>query len=283
VDAELDEFEKHCRALSQHKMTCTGEPLSSPPRSEWPGLVTTRGDFHTLVSSVYKLWRESWKLDVGFLRTATGDSRVARDFDQMIYQLRTAMQHTDNPDAMAYMTEWTNDLCGGHNPTSKEDWSACGRALIAALSEAVVSLTAIAVANRSQESFRHAWWAKYSESIQAVVTRVAADLNLNLTVTAKQHHERQVEKRWSRHRLRAGETASQVMASFAEASLVAEVRRLPGDYTEILDELRVLGTNDAVAALRLAHSVAEISGTTGETYVKLVTSVWTTLRPGSRQ
>lgn len=89
-----------------------------------------------------------------------------------------------------------------------------------------------------------------------------------------------VERRWSKYTLRSGETAALVMASFADSSLVSNLGRLPCDYVEILDEAQVLGTRDAVAALRLAHSVAEISLAKGDTYLKLVTSTWTTLRSG---
>jgi hypothetical protein len=278
VDSELDEFERHCIALSQHKKACTGEPLLVPKRSQWTSLIQSEADFSSIVSDVYKLWRETWKLDVGFLIDAKGDSTTARDFGRLIYQLRTADQHTDNAEATARRAEWTTDACGGHSPTSQGDWAACGRALLVILTAAVASLSALAAANRLQPAFRQAWQAKFSESISAVVTRVAADLKLHLSQPNRQHHERQVERKWSRYRLRQGETAAQAMASFAECSLVSEIRQLPCDYLDILDELHVLGKTDAVVALRLAHSVAEISLTTGDTYIKLVASTWTMLR-----
>lgn len=281
MDSELEEFERRCQTLSRHKKLCTGEPLLVPARSQWAGTVQSEAGFSALVSGAYKLWRESWKLDVGFLLNAKGDSTAAREFGQLIYQLRTAEQHTDNAEATTRRAEWTKNASGGHFPVSQEDWAACGRALMVAFNAAVASLTALAAASRLQPAFQQAWQAKFSESVQAVVTQVAADLNLHLSPPSRQHHERQVERRWSRYRLRSGETAAQIMASFAECSLVSDVGRLPCDYLDILDELQVLGTRDAVAALRLAHSVAEISLTTGDTYVKLVTSTWTTLRSGS--
>ncbi|MFM9550820.1 hypothetical protein ACKI19_00695 [Streptomyces caniscabiei] len=280
MNSELDEFEKRCRILSQHKSLCTGESLVVPPRTQWPDAVRDEASFSAVVSGVYKLWRENWKLDVGFLLRARGDSTVAREFDQLIYELRTADQHTDNAAATARRAEWTKSACGGHTPASSDDWAACGRALVVGLNAAVASLTSLAAANRTQPTFQHAWQAKYSESVQSVVTQVAADLNLNLPRASRQHHEGQVERRWSKYTLRPGETAAQVIASFAESSLVSSLGRLPCDYVEILEELQVLGTKDAVAALRLAHSVAEISLAKGDAYLKLVTSTWTTLRSG---
>lgn len=280
MDSELDEFENRCRVLSQHKRLCTGEPLLVPSRSQWPATVQDEASFSLLVSGTYKLWRETWKLDIGFLVRAKGDSTAARQFDQLIYQLRTADQHTDNATATTCRAEWTSNSCGGHSPASQKDWAACGRALMLALNVAVTCLTTLAATNRNEPVFRQAWRAKYAESAQAVVTKVAADLNLNLPAATLQYHERQVERRWSRYRLRSGETAAQVMAAFAECSLVANLGRLPCDHLDILDELQVLGTKDAVAALRLAHSVAEISLAKGDAYVKLVTSTWATLRSG---
>jgi hypothetical protein len=126
-----------------------------------------------------------------------------------------------------------------------------------------------------------AWQAKVAESVEAVVTRVADDLGLYLHQGQYDYHVRAVRGRWSKYRLRRSETAGDVLASFAEQSLVSRMDRLPCDYQQILDELGVLGTNDAVAALHLAHAVAEISGATGETYVKLLETVWVSLRPGT--
>ncbi|MEU9712886.1 hypothetical protein AB0E21_30415 [Streptomyces sp. NPDC047967] len=281
MDSELGEFENRCRTLSQHKMLCTGEPMLVPERDQWPDAIQSEADFSVLVSGAYKLWREAWKLDVGFLINSKGNSTEARKFDQLIYQLRTADQHTDNTEAVTRRADWTAAVCGGQSPASQDDWTSCGRALMAAFSAAVACLTALAAASRLKPEFRQAWQAKFSESVQAVVARVSADLNVYLPPSTRQYHERQVEKRWSKHKLRSGETAAQVMGSFAECSLVSDVRPLPCDYLDILDELQVLGTRDAVTALRLAHSVAEISLTTGDAYLKLVVSTWTTLRSGN--
>lgn len=281
MDSEFEEFERACEALSRHKKTSTGEPLFVPARSDWPSTVQDESDFSALVSSVYKVWRESWRLDVGFLLGTVGNSNAARDFGQLIYDLRTAEQHTGNVEEMDRRAGWLEEVCGGRSPESDKDWAACGCALVIALNAAVVFLTTLAAGSRTRRGFREAWQAKFSESVQAVVTQVADDLNLRLPTSSRQHHEREVEKRWSKYKLRSGETAAQVIASFAEGSLISNIRRLPCDYVDILDELHVLGTNDAAPALRLAHSVAEISLATGDTYVKLVATTWLALRSGT--
>ncbi|MFF0047820.1 hypothetical protein [Streptomyces sp. NPDC005498] len=275
---ELEEFKRSCRTLSEHRRICTGEPIFIPVAESWPSSVRSDAEFGALVSAAYKLWRESWKLDVGFLLGQRGADGPARYLDRLIYQLRTAQQHTDNDEARTRWGEWTRDACGGHPPVTDDDWAACGRELMAAVNAAIDCLCKLAGSGRRMESFRQEWRAKGEESTVGVVTRVASDLGMHLRGGQRAHHERQVERHWSRHRLRSGETAADVLAAFAECSLLSEMEALPCSYQWILDELRVLGTADAIPALRLAHAVAEISRTTGETYVKLVESTWVTLR-----
>ena len=75
-----------------------------------------------------------------------------------------------------------------------------------------------------------------------------------------------------------GDVATDVLASFTEQSLVSSVGSLPCGYQEVLAELQVLGSRDAVYALHLAHAVAEISGASGDAYIKRLKDVWTLLR-----
>ncbi|XIE81002.1 hypothetical protein AB6O49_30225 [Streptomyces sp. SBR177] len=275
---ELERFKRSCLTLSQHRRLCTGEELHIPAPDAWPAHVRSEGDLERLVSAAYKLWREKWKLDIGFLLGDRRTGGAAWDFDNLIYHLRTARQHTDNAQATARWAAWTRDSAGGHEPAGEDDWAACGQALMASLNNAIEALYKLAAAGRSSEPFRRGWHAKVSESVQAVVARVAADLGLHLHPKRRDHYVREVERLWSRHRLRPGELAVDVLASFAERVLVSEVKTLPCDYQLILEELDVLATADAVAALRLAHSVAEVSGAHGEAFLKLVGSTWVTLR-----
>jgi hypothetical protein len=112
-----------------------------------------------------------------------------------------------------------------------------------------------------------------------MVNSVADDLGMSLSPVQLSYHVREVERRWKRYRPRHSETPARALASLAERSLVSSMDALPCDHQQILDELGVLGTADAIAVLHLAHAVAEISGTSGETYLKLVESIWTALQP----
>lgn len=275
---ELERFKRSCLVLSQHRRLCTGEELHIPASDAWPARVRSEGDLDRLVSAAYKLWREKWKLDIGFLLIDRRTSRAAWEFDDLIYNLRTARQHMDNAGATTRWGVWTRDSCGGHPPVGESDWAACGQALMASLNNALEALYKLAAAGRSNETFRQGWQAKVSESVPAVVARVAADLGLHLHPKRRDYYVREAERLWNRHQLRGGEVAADVLASFAERVLVSEVGTLPCDYQLVLDELNVLATADAVAVLRLAHSVAEVSGTRGEAFLKLVGSTWVTLR-----
>ena len=281
MDDEVREFGQLCRVLSEDRRICTGNPLNLSHIASWPGLPSSEAEFIALVTAAYKLWREKWRLDIGFLFSRRRDDGTARDFDRLIYQLRTAKQHTDNAEATTRWQTWTGDASGGHAPTTEDDWRSCGRALMITLNAAITCLRRIAADGRRHESFRQAWQEKVAESVESVVTRVAEDLGMQLSSDRQNYHIREVERRWSKYRPGRNEVALDALASFAERSLVSGMDRLPCDYQQILDELRVMGTSDAIAVLHLAHAVAEISRITGEAFIKLVDSTWMALRQGT--
>ena len=276
--SEVEEFKRLCGVLSLHRQICTGEELDMSLTHSWPSDVSTETEFGALVSKSYMLWRETWMLDIGFLRGPRRAGGPIWDFDDLIYKLRTAQQHSDNREAVARSEEWVKTACGRNAPATYDEWAVCGRALMLGLNVAIERLCKLAAAGRRDTSFRQAWLAKVSESVESIVSSVVDDLGMHLDERQRQRHVREVERRWKSYRLRRGETAAEVLASFAERSLVSAMDRLPCDHQQVLDELGVLGSVDASAVLRLAHTVAEISGTSGETFVKLVGSTWASLR-----
>lgn len=64
---------------------------------------------------------------------------------------------------------------------------------------------------------------------------------LRLSQWQRQKHAFQVANRWKNYRLRPGQDATDVLASFAEQALVARVDPLPCSYQDILAELGMLG------------------------------------------
>lgn len=274
MHAGTTEFRGLCGTLSQRRRISVGEPLDTSFLASWPTDVQTSAEFDGLVSVAYQMWRESWKLDIGFLLGYRRDG-AARDFDLLIYQLRTAKQHLDNSEALARFSEWTRDACAGHDPTTAEDWLSCGTALMTTLNAGVRVLCQTAA--RGDNSFRSAWHAKVSETPEAAITRVADDLGLRLSQWQRQNHARQVAGRSKNYRLRPGENAGDVLASLAEEALVSRVDPLPRSYEDVLAELGVLGSPEAISALHLAHAVAEITNATGDAYLKRLKEAWALL------
>lgn len=276
MHGEVTEFKRLCATLAQHRRGSVGEPLDTSFLASWPASVQTSADFAGLVSAAYQMWRENWKLDIGFLLGYRRDG-AAHDFDRLIYQLRTHQQHTDNSEATARFTLWTRAACDGGDPATTDDWLSCGTALITELNAGIRVLCQTAA--RGDRPFRSAWRAKVSETPEAAVTRVADDLGLRLSQRQRQKHALQIGNRWKNYRLRPGQDATDVLASFAEQSLVARVDPLPCSYQDVLAELGILGSLNAVSALHLAHAVAEITSAQGDAYLKRLKETWAFLRP----
>jgi hypothetical protein len=190
--------------------------------------------------------------------------------------MRTAQQHTDNREANTRSALWAKSVCGGRDPVTADDWLSCGTALMTALNAGMSVLSQTAA--RRDQSFRSAWQAKVSESPEAAVSLVASDLGLQLNRGQHAYHVRQIAARWKNYRLRPGEVATDVLASFAEQTLISRMSPLPCGYQDVLAELRMLGSRNAVPALHLAHAVAEITSASGDAYMKRLKEVWTLLR-----
>jgi hypothetical protein len=276
MHGEVTEFMGHCATLARHRRASVGEPLDTSFLSSWPASVQNSADFAGLVSAAYQMWRENWQLDVGFLLGYRRDG-AARDFDRLIYQLRTSQQHDDNTEATARFTMWTRAACAGGDPATADDWLSCGTALMTELNAGVRVLCQTAA--RGDRDFRSAWRAKVGETPEAAVTRVAADLGLQLSQWQRQDHARRVAGRWKNYRLRPGEDATDVLASFAEEVLISRVDPLPCSYQEVLAELGMLGSPDAISVLHLGHAVAEITSASGDAYLKRLKETWAFLSP----
>lgn len=275
MHGEITEFRGLCSTLAQHRRISVGEPLDTSFLASWPTDVQSGADFARLVSAAYQMWRENWNVDIGFLLGYRRNG-AAHDFDRLIYQLRTSQQHADNREARTRFVLWTRDACSGRDPATADDWLSCGTALMAALNAGAHSLCQTAA--RGDKPFRSAWLAKVSETPEAAVTRVADDLGLQLHPRQRQYHARQVAGWWKKYRLGQGEDARDVLASFAEESLVSRVERLPCSYQDVLTELGMLGSHDAVAVLHLAHAVFEITNTSGDEYLMRLRDAWELLR-----
>jgi hypothetical protein len=274
---DIDDFKNRCLVLSVHRSTCVGEALNLDFLESWPADVRSGADFTLLVSAAYQMWREGWKLDIGFLLGGLRDT-AAHDCDQLIYALRTWAQHTDNRSAEEISQRWLRLACEGRDPAGADDWHRCGAQLMKALNAGMEMLNQTAANVRCDPARVADWQAKVGESPEAAITKVAADLGLRLNPRQRQEHARRIASQWKYYTLRPGEVAGNALAILAERVLVARIEALPCDYLDVLDELRVLGSGDAIPALHLAHAVAEITGTAGEEFLKRLTTTWVSLR-----
>nr|BFE32915.1 hypothetical protein GCM10010200_051660 [Actinomadura rugatobispora] len=277
MQSEVTDFRNRCVVLSAHRSICVGLPFDNSFLESWPTNVHSDADFARLVSVAYRLWRESWKLDIGFL-IGNRRSGAAYEFDQLVYNLRTAAQHTDNRGAEDRSQRWLRDACAGRDPETRDDWHQCGTLLMKSLNAAVEVLNQKAAIVRRDQTRRANWQAKVGESPEAAITKVAADLGLRLSMHQRKEQSRRITNQWKNYVLRPGEAAADALADLAERSLVSRMDPLPCDYLDVLDELRVLGSRDAVPALHLAHAVAEITGASGEDFLKQLGATWASLR-----
>lgn len=280
MDSDYELLEAACYKLSELRRTCMGEPLPLLPRDQWPTRVENAEQFKALVSQVYMQWYESWLLDVNFL-AATGreEGRVLRDFTSVIRVLRTADQHSGTTEAVDEQRRtWLTSKSGQAAPATPQDWSVCGSALMAELTSAVEAMTKLASVGRVNRRFRETWRAKCAPSIQSAVSRVAADLGLNLPQKSREYHERNVKSKWSRVKLQPTDDHIAILDSHVERSLLSDLSPLPCKYIAILEKLDIVGTANAGPALRLAHAVADVSPKRGEEFVELVASVWDSIK-----
>src|SRR5262245_32855025 len=94
-------------AIANNKLICTGVALDyEAPANPNPG-PANEADFVALVMQYYTLFRERIRADVAFLRSVEESPDVA-DFDNVVYQLRTAKAHHDNQPAKTFYATWTN-------------------------------------------------------------------------------------------------------------------------------------------------------------------------------
>jgi hypothetical protein len=279
MKAEIAQFKANHLRLSQHKRLSTGQALEPPKWTAWPQDVNSDETFRKLVSEAYKLWREQWGADVGFLLKTGRSATRADSFGRLVNQLRTAHQHATDDTAIQALEQWLRHVCGSHAPATPQDWTKCGSELMNLLTSAVDELADVAAWVTRNPSASTNWHQRAGESVHATVVLVADDLGLRFTDRGIGYHKRQVDSRWRNKHIRPGQDPSSVLMSLVEQQLISRVDDLPCSYQEVLEELNLFGSPSALSALQLAHAIATISRTQGEDFIKLVVTTWTALQP----
>lgn len=223
-------------------------------------------EFDAFVTSAYLAVRETLAEDASFLTSvgALGEHQATRS----VYLLRTAAQHEDNPHAVRFRRDWV-----GQEPIAWDD--AIDR-LVGQLDDYVLALVAAANSVRNDPLLTQKWKESSSVSVPTIFASVCRDLGLHFARGATEAKVRAIEGRYRREKP-AG-PKEKVVADFCVQEALSESGVLPVDYTELLDELGVLGSRDAPAALALAYATGRAHPRlSGDGFKRKTSEMWWSL------
>jgi len=249
-------------ALARARQYATGSSLDVEPPNLTPAC-ETESDFSALVIEYYLFFNEAMAKDVKFLERSRPNASIEA-LRRLIYNLRTAIAHDDNPTAKEAAALWRK-----HHHSPQEAASALAERLSGCLE--LLSRTAIAVSRNQAE--RAQWQELLSVDVATVFSAVATDLGLSFTEGNRRRMVRLVEKRLQ-VQPRYGDRRI-VVADYCAQEILADRRPLPVPYDKILDVLGLIGTSRAPGAILAAHSVAEISPRLdGAAFIARVEATW---------
>lgn len=248
--------------LSQARQLATGSQLNIGPPDLAPRC-SSEAELDRLVTNYYKVFSEDMSGDVSFLLQIRSDPEVEA-FRRLIYNLRTATNHTDNPRASEAARNWRAQY------STPQD---AAEALAGQLEIAFVRLGMIAVAVSRRPSDAVRWRDVLLIDSASVFSAVEVDLGLRFSDGNRKRMVRLVEKRLEVHPAQGDRRA--VVAEYCVQEMISDRRPLPVTYDRVLDALGVLGKPGAVGVVLLAHSVAEIApGLRGDAFVARVKETW---------
>lgn len=249
-------------ALALNKLICTGVELNYEAPGDPNPRPSTEAAFDALVTQYYKLFRESIRTDVAFLRSVKESPHVAK-FDNSVYQLRTAKQHDDNQRAKTFYVAWT---CG-------QSWEAAAESFLDESAKALSDLERVSLQVRLDTKLTKAWKDNASLEPDTILEAVCRDLNARFGYGHRQKLLRNINLR--RQRLASGlDVRAAVVQICTQEIVAAQDLTLPVPYYEILDRLGLLGKRNARAALLVAYSVCAATSLTGEAFLERVEAAW---------
>lgn len=249
------------RTLAFNKRICTGISMDydSPPGANHR---MNQNAFDALVSEYYKLFRESISRDVAFLRSIQ-DHRVVADFDDCIYRLRTAKQHKDNRQAVAFYSEWT---------AARQPWQRAAESLVDAFATAIRHLEVVSNRVRRDPSLSIAWKEHASVDPELVFEGVCRDLRARFPEGRRRALVQNVRRRLKY--LKPGDDVRAAAEEYCAQEITAQTSPLPVPYFEVLDRLDLIGKPEARAALMVAYSIRASTHLRGEQFLLRVEEAW---------
>lgn len=249
--------------ISQNKLICTGVLLDFTVSPDMTPTVDSEADFTQLVSDYYVLFREEITQDVSFLRGVQGHRSIA-EFDNAIYLLRTAKQHSDNARAATFYREWQT-----RHGTWQEQASAIARLLL----QALVELAHCSARVRRDRALTDGWRSNAAADPSSIFEAVCRDLAISFSRGNSARLIRSVEAR-VKHHLSPGDNAHDKIQAWCAEEVTGQLRDLPVPYHAVLDRLGLLGDRRAGAALHLAYSIAASTSLRGGPFLDRIEESW---------
>ena len=227
---------------------------------------STGPDFDALVSSASGIVRETLAEDVAFFRRA--GVMPLQPVSASIYHLRTAKQHADNDASARFYFDWV-----GSPPV---DWVAATARLVAELEDFFDELVNAALTVRSSSALTRRWVDEAAVSVQSIFDAVCRDLNISFRSGARAAKIRAIESRFGRDRPPGPKR--EAVAELCVQEVLSESNTLPVVHSELLDELGLLGSRDASAAVTLAYATARaLPRLSGQEFSRKVSEMWWSL------
>lgn len=248
--------------LTGARQLATGSPIDVDAPDLSPRCATD-AELELLVTAYYKFFQEEISGDVTFL----AQTRRMTDVDsirRLLYNLRTAAQHSDNGAAVRVARDWR----GQHNSPQ-----AAADSLAAAMHRALGELGSAALRVARDSSTAAKWSDVLAVDTGTVFAAVVSDLGLRFTSANQRRMVRLVDKRLE-VQPRNGDRRT-VVADYCVQEILSDRRPLPVPYHQVLDSLGLLGKPGASGAVLVAHSVAEIApALQGDTFIARVKETW---------
>jgi len=232
--------------LSYARSMATGSPLLVEEPDLSPRCKTD-AEFDSLVTDYYKFLYEELSKDVASLISIKNMPDV-RKANRLLYDLRTAAQHSNNDDVVRRANNWRK---ARYSPQIAAD------SLASTMQAALDELASVAVYVSRNRSKAARWRNDLSVDTSTVFAEVVSNLGLSFTPNNQRRKIRLVQKRVEVERphgdLRTG------TADYCVQEILSEHTPLPVTYQEVLDSLGLFGKQEASGALQLAYSVTKIT------------------------
>lgn len=252
--------------FAQSRLLATGSPSDIDPPNLTP-TCSTEADLKSLVSAYYTFFNEKLAKERSFLLGLRPNPQLEQ-LRQLIYNLRTANEHSDNATAKEKAARWRKQFGAPQNAAD---------ALATALAQGLEILSSIAAAVAREPSEAAQWLQLLAVDVATIFSAVASDLGLSFREADRRRMVRFVEKRLEL-RPDVGDRRV-VVADYCAQEILSDRRPLPVPYDQVLDSLGLLGAPQSSGAILVAHSVAEVSpGLSGDAFLARVEETWRAAR-----